>query len=337
MQICWDQWYPEGSRLTALGGAQVIFYPTSIGWHPHEKAEFGAAQLDAWRTIQRAHAIANGVYVAVVNRVGYEGKPENGDPGLEFWGNSVCCRSIWAANGRGSFQRQRGNSRRRVRSREERRHAPQLAVPARPSHRRVPSHHESLAWRVNRIRMPTKKSASRKIKARKNAEAPVETQTPFELGYAMPAEWEHHHATWLGWPHEVTDWPGKFPAIPWAYAEIVRNLARVERVYLLVENAAEEKKVRDILAKSGVNLANVDFLRVPTDRGWMRDSGPISVKNANGDLAYTHWRFNGWAKYANHKRDAVAATLVNRTLRSIVLGSQSTMDGAWCSKAAASM
>src|SRR5579871_1751350 len=88
IQICWDQWYPEGSRLTALSGAQVIFYPTSIGWHPKEKAEFGAAQLDAWRTIQRAHAIANGTYVAVVNRVGYEGDPANGDPGLEFWGNS---------------------------------------------------------------------------------------------------------------------------------------------------------------------------------------------------------------------------------------------------------
>ena len=88
VQICWDQWYPEGSRLTALSGAQVIFYPTSIGWHPHEKAQFGAAQLDAWKTIQRGHAIANGVYVAVVNRVAFEGKPENGDPGLEFWGNS---------------------------------------------------------------------------------------------------------------------------------------------------------------------------------------------------------------------------------------------------------
>jgi N-carbamoylputrescine amidase len=88
IQICWDQWYPEGSRLTALQGAEVIFYPTSIGWHPQEKAQFGAAQLDAWRTIQRAHAIANGVYVAVVNRVGYEGKPEKGDSGLEFWGNS---------------------------------------------------------------------------------------------------------------------------------------------------------------------------------------------------------------------------------------------------------
>jgi N-carbamoylputrescine amidase len=88
VQICWDQWYPEGARAVALQGAQVIFYPTSIGWHPKEKAEFGAAQLDAWRTIQRAHAIANGVYVAVVNRVGFEGNPAAGDAGIEFWGNS---------------------------------------------------------------------------------------------------------------------------------------------------------------------------------------------------------------------------------------------------------
>jgi len=85
VQVCWDQWYPEGSRLVSLAGAQVIFYPTTIGWHPHEKREFGAAQLDAWRTIQRSHAIANGVYVAVANRVGFEGTP---DGGLEFWGNS---------------------------------------------------------------------------------------------------------------------------------------------------------------------------------------------------------------------------------------------------------
>jgi len=90
--VCWDQWYPEGARLTALQGAQVLFYPTAIGWHPAEKAEFGAAQHDAWQTIQRAHAIANGVYVAVVNRVGFEegdvrGKRAPGE-GLEFWGGS---------------------------------------------------------------------------------------------------------------------------------------------------------------------------------------------------------------------------------------------------------
>src|SRR6202171_5169263 len=86
--VCWDQWYPEGARLASLGGANILFYPTAIGWHPSEKQEFGAAQLDAWRTIQRGHAIANGVYAAVVNRVGFEGKPEKGDLGLEFWGNS---------------------------------------------------------------------------------------------------------------------------------------------------------------------------------------------------------------------------------------------------------
>jgi N-carbamoylputrescine amidase len=83
--VCWDQWYPEGARLSSLGGANILFYPTAIGWHPSEKAEFGAAQLDAWRTIQRSHAIANGVFVAAVNRVGFEGPP---DHGLEFWGSS---------------------------------------------------------------------------------------------------------------------------------------------------------------------------------------------------------------------------------------------------------
>ena len=83
--VCWDQWYPEGARITSLQGANVLFYPTAIGWHPAEKAQYGEAQLDAWRTIQRAHAIANGVFVAAVNRTGYEGSPESG---LEFWGNS---------------------------------------------------------------------------------------------------------------------------------------------------------------------------------------------------------------------------------------------------------
>ncbi len=84
--ICWDQWYPEAARLVALEGANVIFYPTAIGWHPHEKERYGAAQRDAWITVQRGHAIANGVYVAVVNRVGHE--KVAGGAGIEFWGSS---------------------------------------------------------------------------------------------------------------------------------------------------------------------------------------------------------------------------------------------------------
>ncbi len=83
--VCWDQWYPEAARVAALGGAEILFYPTAIGWHPSEKAQFGAAQHDAWRTIQRSHAIANGIFVAAVNRVGFEGPADNG---LEFWGGS---------------------------------------------------------------------------------------------------------------------------------------------------------------------------------------------------------------------------------------------------------
>ena len=83
--VCWDQWYPEGARLSSLAGANILFYPTAIGWHPSEKAQHGAAQLDAWKTIQRAHAIANGIYVAAVNRVGFEGPRHKG---IEFWGSS---------------------------------------------------------------------------------------------------------------------------------------------------------------------------------------------------------------------------------------------------------
>jgi N-carbamoylputrescine amidase len=88
--ICWDQWYPEGARLTALRGASVLFYPTAIGWLPHEKETHGEPQRDAWRTVQRGHAIANGVYVAAVNRVGYE-EPTGAESGIEFWGSSFIC------------------------------------------------------------------------------------------------------------------------------------------------------------------------------------------------------------------------------------------------------
>jgi len=131
----------------------------------------------------------------------------------------------------------------------------------------------------------------------------------------MPAEWEPHEATWLGWPHEVSDWPGKFAVIPWAFAEIVRHLSRVERVYLLVEQGVHEDRVRVLLKKSGANLDNVVFFRVPTDRGWMRDSGPVCVVNTTGDVAFNHFVFNGWAKYPNHKRDAAAVDKINLKLK----------------------
>ncbi|MCW5977120.1 MAG: agmatine deiminase family protein [Bryobacteraceae bacterium] len=126
---------------------------------------------------------------------------------------------------------------------------------------------------------------------------------PAPAGFRMPAEWAPHEATWLAWPHEKTDWPGKFAPIPWVYAEIVRHLARVERVRILTEDREHAEKARRVLAKAGVELEAVEFLPCPTDRGWLRDSGPLFVKNTQGRVAITNWRFNGWAKYANWRRD----------------------------------
>src|SRR5690242_14959621 len=143
----------------------------------------------------------------------------------------------------------------------------------------------------------------------------VSPASPHSLGYRMPAEWEPHEATFLGWPHELTDWPRKFAPIPWAFAEIVRHLSRVEGVFLLVESRETEVRVKTILKKSHANLGNVQFLRIPTDRGWMRDSGPICVQNAAAAVAFNHFLFNGWAKYANHKKDAQAVPRANQSLR----------------------
>jgi agmatine deiminase len=140
----------------------------------------------------------------------------------------------------------------------------------------------------------------------------------------MPAEWERHEATWLGWPHELTDWPGKFAPIPWAFAEIVRHLTRVERVNLLVESRAAEARVRSILKNSGATLEALTFFHVPTDRGWMRDSGPIAVCAVELDRAgpeqaprkaLLNFAFNGWAKYDDHKKDAKVVARANAKLK----------------------
>jgi len=127
--------------------------------------------------------------------------------------------------------------------------------------------------------------------------------TPRELGYRMPAEWEPHEATWLAWPHNPEDWPGKFQAIPWLYAEIVRLLAAHERVHILVEDGKSQQRVTGILDRAGANLDCVSFHEWPTDRSWTRDSGPIFVRDPEGRAGLTNWRFNAWAKYDNWHLD----------------------------------
>jgi agmatine deiminase len=120
--------------------------------------------------------------------------------------------------------------------------------------------------------------------------------------YLMPAEWEPHAATWIAWPHNATDWPGKLPPIPWVYGEIVRALAPGEVVRILVNSAAHQAQATRILKKVGVDLLRVDFLRFPTNRGWTRDFGPIFVRKAGG-RAIARFHFNAWAKYTDWKKD----------------------------------
>jgi agmatine deiminase len=119
----------------------------------------------------------------------------------------------------------------------------------------------------------------------------------------MPAEWERHDATWLAWPHNPEDWPGKFQPIPWLYTEIVRLLAARERVHILVDDSKTGKRATGMLERAGANLDQVSFHVWPTDRSWTRDTGPIFIRNAEGRVAITNWLFNGWAKYSNCQLD----------------------------------
>ena len=131
----------------------------------------------------------------------------------------------------------------------------------------------------------------------------------------MPAEWEPHAATWLAWPHERTDWPGKFAPIRWIYADIARHLSRVERVHIIIRDPDEGEKARRTLTKSGVSLAAIDLHICPTNRGWLRDSGPVFVKDSPGQVAATNWIFNAWAKYDDWQADNAIPDFIARRLK----------------------
>jgi agmatine deiminase len=137
--------------------------------------------------------------------------------------------------------------------------------------------------------------------------------SPRRMGFRMPAEWEPHEATWLAWPHEKSDWPGKFAPIPWLYGEIIRRLSHIERVRILVNDAGAEESVKRILRKSHAELNAVEFLHHPTNRSWTRDYGPLFVKRRR-EIAVTHWRFNGWAKYDNWERDSAVPSRISSAL-----------------------
>ncbi|MES1183082.1 MAG: agmatine deiminase family protein, partial [Myxococcales bacterium] len=144
--------------------------------------------------------------------------------------------------------------------------------------------------------------------------ASVPPTSPFSQGYRMPAEWEPHAATWLAWPHEPSDWPGKFDAVPWVFAEVIKNLTLGERVRLLVSGKRMQKEASQKLEKSQVDLRLVDFVEAPTDRSWTRDFLPLFVVKAGRagkrPLGAVKFSFNGWARYDNFQRDEAAGLRV---------------------------
>jgi len=145
------------------------------------------------------------------------------------------------------------------------------------------------------------------------------TATPAALGFGMPAEWERHEATWLAWPHNSADWPGKLEAVRWVYGEMVRKLTPGERVRLLVNHKTDEQLARRLLAGAGADLGRIEFIRHPTNRGWTRDTGPIFVRRGRqGETAIVHFHFNAWAKHNDWQKDRrvpeIAARLLHRRL-----------------------
>jgi agmatine deiminase len=128
---------------------------------------------------------------------------------------------------------------------------------------------------------------------------------PADLGFSMPAEWEQHHATWIGWPHNRTDWPGKMGAITWVYAEIARKISQGESLKILVDSPEHQTRARRVLDRSGVDLSRIEFVRFPTDRGWTRDFGPFFVRSnkPRPQIAISRFGFNAWAKYKDWRKD----------------------------------
>ena len=146
----------------------------------------------------------------------------------------------------------------------------------------------------------------------KSETSEVKGKIPIELGYRIPAEWEKHEATWLGWPHNKEDWPGKIAPIYWVYGEIAKKISEGENVHIIVESKEHQQKAMKVLNDIGADLNNIKFFVLKTDRGWMRDSGPAFLKKDSGEISLVNFKFNGWAKYSNYKKDEKLPAFISK-------------------------
>ena len=292
--ICFDQWFPEAARLAALAGAEIIFYPTAIGWiRGVEQPEEGDWH-DAWETVQRGHAIANSVSIATVNRVGREDD-------LIFWGSSFVCDSFGKVVARAS-------------SSEEEVLVVELDLAKNQAIRE--------GWGFFRCRRPDIYwPLIEMVRQGEIAGKPKDWEkTPLSQGYHMPAEWEAHEAIWLAWPYDLDSFP-EIESVEKAYASMIKSIHKSEIVNLLVRDEMIRDRVVDRLREEKVDLGRVHFHIISYADVWFRDYGPTFVVNRDlpsgeGRVAAVGWIFNAWGeKYPELMGDAAIPGLINQDLR----------------------
>jgi agmatine deiminase len=275
--ICYDQWFPEAARVNTLKGADIIFYPTAIGYIKGCTSADGDWHY-AWQTVQRGHAIANGVHVAAVNRVGEEGQ-------LKFWGGSFVCDSFGEILGEASSEKEEV-----------------LTVKVDLSLNK-------------RIRDGWGFLANRRPDTYSLLTAPV-CKTPSELGYRMPAEWEKHDAVWLAWPHDPTTFPDRVEKVEQIYVQIVKNIHESETVNMFVKDAKMQAKATALFKQAGIDMEKIRFHQFDYADVWFRDYGPTFIVNSHCELAMVNWIFNSWgSKYDELLKDRQIPQVINQSMQ----------------------
>lgn len=299
--ICYDQWFPEAARIVALKGADIIFYPTAIGWIKGEGMPPEGDWHDAWETVQRGHAISNGVHVAAVNRVGQEGD-------LIFWGSSFVCDSF-------------GQVLKRASDKDEEVVIVEIDLDK--------NSEVQEGWGFLRNRRPETYGSLVEAKGpgphRHCQPATVQPNlgsrlclrgTPLRLGYQMPAEWERHDAIWLSWPYDLDSFP-EIDRVEKTYVSLIKAIHDSETVNLLVIDETMKARVVDLLNEAAVNTQLLRLHQIDYADVWFRDYGPTFVVNrASNKLAMVAWIFNAWGeKYTSLMKDSRIPCLINEDLK----------------------
>lgn len=277
--ICYDQWFPEAARTLALQGADLIFYPSAIGYlegDPLSQEDWH----NSWENIQRSHAIANGIHVASINRVGVEGS-------IKFWGASFVCDAFG----------------RLIKRASETNEEVVVATLDISQNKRIQD-----GWGFLRNRLPSTYGL---------ISSPVLSETPSSLGFSMPAEWESHDSTWLAWPYDPVTFPDRVDKVENAYLQMISALSKNENVNLFVTNLKMKERVTELFKKKGIDLQKINFYVYDYADVWFRDYGPIFVLNKEKkQIAFVHWIFNAWGgKYSDLIRDTQVPSVISSRLQ----------------------